>query len=55
MDECKEADLYVRDHLLIGIMIEHRYHPFTDIEDIYSDWESWLKEQEEKHAEGSKI
>lgn len=50
-----EADSYVRDHLLIEFMIERKYHPFTDVEDMYSDWKEWLKESEEKNAERSKI
>lgn len=47
-----EGDIYIRDHLLIEFMIERKYHPFTDIEDMYKDWREWLKEREEKHDEG---
>ena len=51
----READQYVRDHLLIEFMIERKYHPFTDVEDIYSDWREWLKEKEAQNAERSTI
>lgn len=48
-EKMTESDAYVRDHLLIEFMIERKYHPFTDVEDIYSDWKEWLKEREKNH------
>ena len=49
-----EADIYVRDHLLIQFMVNY-YVEYTsdDVETIYQEWINWLKEQEEKHAERS--
>ena len=44
-----EAEIYVRDHLLIEFMqlyfIENEY----EIEYLYKEWIEWLKRQEEKH------
>lgn len=54
-DECKEADEYVRDHLLIQWAYAHPYwfdHGST-IEDIYDHWMEWLKEMEDKNAKRS--
>lgn len=48
-EKMTKSDAYVRDHLLIEFMVERKYHPFTDIEDMYNDWKEWLKEMEEKH------
>lgn len=53
-----DSDIYVRDHLLIQFMIHYMtcynyYH--TDIEEVYKEWQKWLKEQEEKHDEGSTV
>ncbi len=44
-----EAEIYVRDHLLIEFMqlyfIENEY----EIENLYKEWIDWLKRQEENH------
>lgn len=49
-----EADIYVRDHLLIQFMVDCYYIEYTNyVETIYQEWINWLKNQEEKHAERS--
>ena len=50
--DIREADLYVRDNLLIQWMlnflnIDHEQH--TNIEDIYHMWLDWLHEKEAEH------
>lgn len=40
-----EADIYVRDHLLIQFMVNfYTEYVSEDIEEIYRDWIQWLKE-----------
>lgn len=51
----KEADQYVRDHLLIEFMMEYYLKCSGDVEDIYHEWKEWLKEREAQNAERSKI
>ncbi len=41
-DECKEADAYVRDHLLIEWLCEYFKITHVDIERYYDDWIEWL-------------
>ena len=48
-----EADIYVRDHLLIQFMVDCYIEYTSDVETIYQEWINWLKKQEEKHAERS--
>lgn len=52
----KEADEYVRDHLLIQFMqicIESGTPISIDIEEWYKAWISWLKEKENEHGKRS--
>ena len=55
----READAYVRDHLLIQWMIEHRerylFDRVSSIEDIYEMWMEWLKESEAAHDKRSTV
>ena len=55
----KEADAYVRDHLLIQWMIEHTerflLNRVSSIEDIYELWIQWLKEKEAEHDKRSEV
>ena len=45
-----EAEIYVRDHLLIQwLMDTYGKSPKEEIEIIYSRWIEWLKEMEENH------
>ena len=46
----READQYVRDHLLIEFMMEYYLECCGDVEDIYHEWREWLKEREENHG-----
>lgn len=54
-DECEEADLYVRDHLLIQFMISHYMTIIEEPENIYTEWQRWLKKQEERHGQRSEV
>ena len=54
----KEADQYVRDHLLIEFMLDFLKFSQTkddQIENVYHCWIDWLKEREEFYAKGSKV
>ena len=54
----KEADQYVRDHLLIQFMqscIESGTPVDVDVEQWYDAWKQWLKEREAENAKGSQI
>ena len=53
MDECKEADLYVRDHLLIEFMLQYVELEHSYIEEFYEEWINWLKRTEESHGQRS--
>ena len=48
-----EAEIYVRDHLLIQFIqlyfIENEY----EIENLYKEWVRWLKEKEKEHGQRS--
>ena len=49
----KEADQYVRDHLLIEFMLDFLKFSQTkddQIENVYHCWIDWLKEREAKYA-----
>lgn len=47
-DIAKQADAYVRDHLLIQYMMwKFGKACMLDIEDIYDEWIKWLEEKEE--------
>ena len=46
----KEADQYVRDHLLIEFMMEYYLECCDDVEDIYQEWKDWLKERGKNHG-----
>ena len=46
-DIAKQADAYVRDHLLIQYMMwKFGKACMLDIEDIYDEWIKWLEEKE---------
>ena len=45
----KEADQYVRDHLLIEWMQNRYYIHHEGPEEVYSEWNKWLKEKEKEH------
>lgn len=46
-DIAKQADAYVRDHLLIQYMMwKFEKACMLDIEDIYDGWIKWLEEKE---------
>lgn len=46
-DIAKQADAYVRDHLLIQYMMwKFGKACMLDIEDIYDEWIKWLEENE---------
>ena len=55
MDEVTEADVYVRDHLLIQYMILYYLDSDIEVEELYDNWINWLKKQEEKNDERSAI
>lgn len=48
-----EAEIYVRDHLLIQFMRMHLLNNSvvyaSDVENDYDKWIEWLKEMEENH------
>lgn len=46
-DEIKEADEYVRDHLLIEWFCEYFKITHKDIEEYYEDWIHWLERRKE--------
>lgn len=49
MDEVKEADLYVRDHLLIQFMqicVESGTPIDVEVEEWYKAWLKWLETKE---------
>ena len=52
-DPCDEADLYVRDHLLIEWLLSDigrsRARYDHDTEQIYEDWMEWLSKKEAQH------
>lgn len=56
-----EADIYVRDHLLIQWMIDyympiaHKQKGKEDFEDIYECWIAWLNIKEDMHAKRSEV
>ena len=56
-EECKAADEYVRDQLLIQFCMHYLdpYYNKCTVEDLYDAWMTWLKEKEVEHAERSKI
>ena len=46
----READQFVRDHLLIEFMKEYYMASVCcNVEDIYEKWKYWLKKKEEEH------
>ena len=49
-EKMTESDAYVRDHLSIQFMMNHRYDGAgNNIERYYKEWMEWLKEMEENH------
>lgn len=44
-----EAEIYVRDHLLIEFMQLYFIEDEFEIEYLYKEWIEWLKRQEENH------
>ena len=57
IDEGKEADAYVRDHLLIEWMLEFLCFDRAnmEIEWIYNEWKTYISEREAEHAKRSTI
>lgn len=50
-----EAEIYVRDHLLIQWMLEFLNFDTRRIEDIYAMWRDWIKEMEENNDKRSEV
>ena len=50
-----DADVYVRDHLLIEFMMDCYIENPPTIEELYSDWIRWLKKQEERNGKRSAV
>ena len=50
-----EAEIYVRDHLILEFMATFYCENHIEIEEVYDHWISWLEEMEGQHAERSKI
>ena len=55
IDEGKEADAYVRDHILIEWMLEFLNFDHDNIEWVYSEWKAYISEREAEHAKRSEI
>lgn len=53
----KEADAYVRDHLLIQWMMGHLYlfDRRSTIEEIYQEWYDYILKKEAEHDKRSEI
>lgn len=55
-NECREADEYVRDHLLIDFICRKlNVNLQVKYEELYEAWIDWLKTMEAKNDKGSKI
>ena len=49
-DDVKEADIYVRDHLLIEWLVDHLLLPSTNIEALHDAWTDYINKEEAKHG-----
>lgn len=54
-EKMTESDAYVRDHLLIQFMLNFYCDVNVEVESVYEAWINWLKEQEARHDERSKV
>ena len=44
-----EAEIYVRDHLLLQFVMDCYIEDPIEIEELYKEWINWLKYREGKH------
>ena len=51
----QDSDIYMRDHLLMQFMLNFYCDVNVEIESVYEAWINWLKEQEARYDERSKV
>lgn len=53
--QLSDADVYVRDQLLIQFMLNRYVDDVLEVEEVYKEWQKWLKEQEARHDKRSEV